>query len=91
LVSYTQIIVATGEKSEIFGKAPRGFVNYGRDGRMMVLIVKDQRPKPTDLAKMTDHERADLFRTLVAYAGTEVPPVFRLPSSSPHAACFAWS
>ncbi|MGH8611440.1 MAG: lipocalin-like domain-containing protein [Gammaproteobacteria bacterium] len=70
LVSYAQTIVATGETTEIFGKAPRGFVNYGRDGRMMVLIVKDERPKPADLAKMTDQERAELFKTLVAYGGT---------------------
>ena len=37
---------------------------------MMVLIVKDERPKPSDLAKMTDQERAELFKTLVAYGGT---------------------
>jgi hypothetical protein len=37
---------------------------------MMVLIVKDERPKPPDLAKMTDQERAQLFKTLVAYGGT---------------------
>lgn len=70
LVSFTQTIVATGETTDIFGKAPRGFINYGRDGRMMGIIVKDERPKPADLAKMTDQERADLFKTMVAYAGT---------------------
>ena len=37
---------------------------------MIVLIVKDERPKPTDLAKMTDQERADLFNTMIAYGGT---------------------
>ena len=36
-------------------------MNYGRDGRMMSLIVKDERPRPADLAKMTDQERAELF------------------------------
>lgn len=70
LVSYAQTILATGETTEIFGKTPRGFVNYGRDGRMMVLIVKDERQKPADLAKMTDQERAELFKTMVAYGGT---------------------
>jgi len=38
-----QTIVATGETIHIFGQAPRAFINYGRDGRMMVLIVNDQR------------------------------------------------
>jgi len=61
LVSFTQTIVATGETIDIFGKAPRGFMNYGRDGRRMPLIVKDERPRPADLAKMTDQERAELF------------------------------
>ena len=70
LVSFTRTVVTTGETIDIFGKAPRGFINYGRDGRMMVLIVKDERPKPADLAKMTDQERADLFKTMAAYGGT---------------------
>ncbi len=70
LISYTQTIVATGETTDVFGKAPRGFINYGREGRMMVLIVKDERPKPANLAKMTDQERAELFKTMVAYGGT---------------------
>ena len=70
LISFTQTIVATGETTDIFGKAPRGFINYGRDGRMMVLIVKDERAKPADLAKMTDQERAELFKTMIAYGGT---------------------
>ena len=29
LVSFTQTIVATGETTDVFGKAPRGFLNYG--------------------------------------------------------------
>jgi hypothetical protein len=70
LVSFTRTIVATGETTDIFGKASHGFISYSRDGRMIVLYVKDQRPKPTDLAKMTDQERADLFKTMVAYGGT---------------------
>lgn len=70
LVSFTRTIVATGETTDIFGKAPSGFISYSRDRRMMVLIVKDERPKPTDLAKMTDQERADLFKTMIAYGGT---------------------
>ena len=61
---------ATGETTDILGKAPQGYIIYGRDGRMMVLFVADGRPKPSDLATMTDQERADLFRTMIAYSGT---------------------
>ena len=70
LMSFTQTILATGETIDVFGKAPQGFINYGRDGRMMVLMVKDARPEPSDLAAMTDQERVELFKTMVAYAGT---------------------
>jgi Lipocalin-like domain len=70
LVGCTQTVVATGETLPIFGNAPRGFIQYGRDGRMMVLIVHEERPTPADLATMTDTERAALFRTMVAYGGT---------------------
>ena len=70
LVSFTQTILATGEALDVFGKSPQGFINYGRDGRMLVLMVKDQRPRPSDLAKITDQERAELFKTMVAYGGS---------------------
>jgi hypothetical protein len=70
LMSFTQKILATGETIDVFGTAPQGFINYGHDGRMMVLMVKDARPKPSDLAAMTDQERVELFKTMVAYAGT---------------------
>jgi hypothetical protein len=70
LVSNKRMIVATGETMDAFGKVPKGFITYGRDGRMSVLIISDNRPKPTDLAKMTDQERIVLFKTMIAYGGT---------------------
>ncbi len=70
LVSYTQEILATGEKIDIFGKAPRGFLHYSRDGRMTAILVKAERIKPTDLTKMTNEERVELFNTVIAYGGT---------------------
>ena len=36
---------------------------------MYAIIVRDNRPKPADLTKITDQERADLFKTMLAYAG----------------------
>lgn len=70
LLSFTRQVVETGESADIFGKAPQGYTNYSRDGRMFAIIVRENRPKPTDLAKMTDAERAELFKTMLAYGGT---------------------
>jgi len=70
LVSFKRTVLATGESTDLFGKSPRGFLNYGRDGRVLVLMVSDMRPKPSDLAKMTDQERVELFKTTIAYGGT---------------------
>jgi hypothetical protein len=70
LVSFTEQVVATGEKTDVFGKAPRGFLSYSRDGRMHAIVVSGERPKPADPAKRTDQERAELLKTMIAYAGT---------------------
>ena len=70
LLSFIIKDVSTDKTTDTFGKTPHGFINYSRDGRMLVLIVKDERPKPDDLAKMTDTERVDLFKTLISYGGT---------------------
>jgi len=71
LVSNQAKILDTGEIIDIAGAVPSGYVMYGRDGRMMVLIVRGSgRPKPDSLATMTDQQRADLFRSMVSYAGT---------------------
>ena len=69
LVSFTRTVVDTGETSDVFGKSPHGFINFGRDGRVLVLIVSDKRPKIPDLAKLTDQERAELFKTTIAFGG----------------------
>jgi hypothetical protein len=37
---------------------------------MMVIIVFSNRPKPESVDKMTDQDRANLFRTMSAYGGT---------------------
>ncbi len=70
LISYTRTVLATGETTDLFGKSPKGFLNYGQDGRVLVLMVSDKRPKPSDLAKITDQERVELFKTTIAYGGT---------------------
>lgn len=70
LVSSTRKVLDTGEVVNTWGKNPKGFVMYGKDGRMITVLVSDDRPKPESLEKMTDHQRADLFRSMAAYAGT---------------------
>ncbi len=66
----TRKILDTGEVLDTWGKSPRGFITYGRDGRVLALIVGDKRPKPESVEKMTDQQRADLFRSMTAYGGT---------------------
>jgi hypothetical protein len=70
LVSWKRRLLDTGETVEAFGKRPRGFLSYGRDGRVFFIMTKENRPKPADLAKLTDAEKAALYGTMVAYAGT---------------------
>jgi hypothetical protein len=70
LVSATSKVVATGETTNVWGTEFTGFLTYGKDGRMSALIVFGTRPKPPDLTKVTDHERVQLYRSMLAYAGT---------------------
>jgi hypothetical protein len=70
LISSTRKILDTGEVVDTWGKNPKGFIIYGKDGRMLVLIVRSDRPKLDSLEKMTDQQRADLFRSMSAYGGT---------------------
>ena len=70
LISANRVILATGDSEDSYGKNPIGFITYDRDGRMMGMIVFSNRPKVESLDKMTDQQRADLFRTMIAYGGT---------------------
>lgn len=70
LTSMQRRIVDTGQILDAFGPEPRGFLTYGEGGRMMVLIAMSSRPKPDSIEKMTNQQRADLFRSMVAYTGT---------------------
>ncbi len=71
LVSVRRTAAATGEAADQFGPAPRGYLSYGRDGRMTLVYAASGRPRPAGgVAAMTDAERAELHRTMCAYAGT---------------------
>ena len=68
LVSTSQKVVDTGQVDTYTNE--RGFISYGSDGRMLVLIVRGDRPKAESVAKITDPQRVELFNALVAYGGT---------------------
>lgn len=67
LVRTTFKLVDTGQEEVIPNE--RGFITYTREGRMFVVIVRGERPKPESVAKMSDQQRADLFRSMTAYTG----------------------
>ena len=69
LVSVVNEDVATGEKSDFFGPNPDGYINYGPDGRMIVINARSDRKRPKG-ASPTPEEAVDLFRSVLAYAGT---------------------
>src|SRR5882757_47603 len=69
LISATRTIVATGEVEDSFGKNPIGYITYGKDHRMMVLIARSDRPKVT-FANITDAQRIALFDSMAAYGGS---------------------
>jgi len=70
LVSATRLLLATGEKIDAFGKRPSGYLTYTPDGRMIAILTKEGRPKIADMSKASEQERAELFNTMIAYAGT---------------------
>jgi len=68
LVSYVREEIPSGAKSDVMGAHPSGYINYGRDGRMMVLIVGTDRKKPVGPVA-TPEEAEALIRSMLAYAG----------------------
>jgi Lipocalin-like domain len=63
--------VNTGEVTEAFGGPhPVGFISYGKDHRMMTVAAYDHRIKPERVDLASPEQRAQLFSTMFAYAGT---------------------
>ena len=69
MVAWTRQVVATGETSDAMGPHPIGYLAYHRDGRMMVLVFKRDRPMLSG-AVPTDEEKVKLFDTMLAYSAT---------------------
>jgi Lipocalin-like domain len=46
LITAVREEISTGTKTQFLGPNPVGYINYGPDGRMLVLTVGSGRPKP---------------------------------------------
>lgn len=69
MLSWTYEVLETGERRDALGQDPRGYIHYMPDGRMMVLVLKADRPAPASLVP-TSAEKIALYDTMFAYAGT---------------------
>jgi hypothetical protein len=69
LVSYVGEDVASGTRTDVMGPHPSGYIEYGRDGRMLVIITGTDRRKPAG-SVATPAEAQALLTSLLAYAGT---------------------
>jgi len=69
LVSYVREEIPSRARSDVMGAHPSGYINYGPDGRMMVIIVGSDRRKPAG-AIATPEEAQALITSMLAYAGS---------------------
>lgn len=68
MLSWTRILVGSGEQSDALGPNPFGYISYSPDGRLMVFVLKSGRPKPA-ASPPTLEEKLALFDTLFSYVG----------------------
>ncbi|SCB31687.1 lipocalin-like domain-containing protein [Rhizobium hainanense] len=64
LVSFDTELQASEERSRPWGDHPNGYLMFGPDGRMMVLVTAEAREPGT-----TDEKLLGLFRTMMTYTG----------------------
>lgn len=70
LISDTRKNLDTGEVSYNFGEHPVGYIMYGKEGRMLAIVVNGDRPRPAGNVKATSEQQAALFGSMLAYGGT---------------------
>ena len=68
LKSFVREVAGTGERYDQLGPHPDGVLTYSEDGRVYVLFTAGGRKAPAGMPA-TDAEAAQLFRTMLAYAG----------------------
>jgi hypothetical protein len=69
MLSWFREFVDTGEKIDALGPDPVGYITYGADGRVSVLVLKRDRLAPEGPVP-TDQEKLSLYDSMLAYAGT---------------------
>ena len=69
MLSWKKKTVSSGETVDAHGPNPVGYLSYGADGRVQVIVVRRDRPAPETLPP-TDTEKLRLFDSMLAYAGT---------------------
>jgi hypothetical protein len=69
LVSAVREEVPSGARTDLFGEHPIGFLNYSPDRRMMTVIVRGDRKRPSG-PPIGQEDAVQLFRSLMSYAGT---------------------
>ena len=69
LRSFTTEDLETGERTDLLGEHPSGYLSYGPDCRMYAILIKDNRKGPAAFVP-TDPEKAELYSGLIAYAGS---------------------
>jgi hypothetical protein len=69
LVSWVEEETETKAQHKNFGDNPGGILTYTADGRMSIIFT-DPRRQPPASPKATDAEAAQLYRGMVAYAGS---------------------
>jgi lipocalin-like protein len=69
LVSWTEEETESKTVHKIFGDNPSGLVTFTADDRMMLILIDASHKPPTPPNKATDTEAAQLYQTMLAYAG----------------------
>lgn len=65
VISFELEIQKSGKRIHAFGESPMGYLVFTREGRVMQLVTAEGRTAPT-----TEKERAELFDSMAALAGT---------------------
>lgn len=68
LVSFIREEQPAGAQSDVMGAQPSGYINYGSDDRVIVVITASNRNKPVG-AVPTPSEAAMLIKSMISYAG----------------------
>jgi hypothetical protein len=64
LESFYTEFKATGERKDVYGERPNGYLVFTPEKRMIGIVTAEQRNKPN-----TDEDRIAAFRSMIAYSG----------------------